>query len=108
MQRFVHFLVDELKSCTAVECKDRVFFVSAREVLENRLHLRGEVQHAFKQEGHQKRDKEFTNFEGSFEKCISKSAIRTKFEAHNRRAREIISDMRDNLDQVTNLANKEK
>ncbi|KAE9552069.1 hypothetical protein FO519_004726 [Halicephalobus sp. NKZ332] len=108
MQRFVTFLVDELKSCTAVECKDRVFFVSAREVLENRLQARGEIQNAFKQEGHQKRDKEFTNFETSFEKCISKSAIRTKFEAHNRRAREIINDMRDNLDHVTNLANREK
>lgn len=108
MQRFSNFLVNELRSCSKVECNNRVFFISAREILENRLHQKGEVQRPFTQEGFEKRQKEFTNFESSFEKCISKSAIRTKFEAHNRRAREIISDMKDNLDNVTNLANREK
>uniref|UniRef100_A0A7E4ZWM2 Dynamin-type G domain-containing protein n=1 Tax=Panagrellus redivivus TaxID=6233 RepID=A0A7E4ZWM2_PANRE len=108
MQRFIHFLVDELKSCTALECKDRVFFISAREVLEHRLKDKGDVERAYEQDGYPRRAKEFTSFETSFERCISKSAIRTKFEAHDRRAREIISDMRDNLDAVTNLATREK
>jgi mitofusin len=108
MQRFMHFLVDELKSCNAHECKDRVFFISAREVLEQRMKDRGELANAYQQEGHARRRNDFVNFETNFERLISKAAIRTKFEAHDRRAREIISDMKDNLDNVTNLASQEK
>lgn len=43
MQRFVQFLVDELKVCTQAEAKDRFFFISAREMLENRLKVKGEL-----------------------------------------------------------------
>lgn len=39
---------------------------------------------------------------------ISKSAIRTKFEAHERRAREIVAAMRANLDVVQNNALRRK
>jgi GTPase Era involved in 16S rRNA processing len=108
MKRFMHFLVDELKSCSPHECKDRVFFISAREVLEQRMKERGELTNAYQQEGHARRRTDFNNFETNFERLISKAAIRTKFEAHDRRAREIISDMKDNLDNVTNLASQEK
>ena len=108
MQRFAHFLVDELKSCSANECKDRVFFISAREVLEQRMKERGDIQKAYQQDGHARRRSDFLSFESNFERIISKAAIRTKFEAHDRRAHEIINDMKDNLDNVTNLASQEK
>lgn len=104
MQRFVQFLVDELKVCTQAEAKDRFFFISAREMLENRLKVKGELPNAYQQDGFQRRAMEFENFENHFEKCISKSAIRTKFEAHDHRAREIIQSMRHNLDVVYNEA----
>lgn len=51
---------------------------------------------------------EFRLFEEQFEKCISKSAIHTKFYAHNRRAREIIDAIQDNLDTLVNAATQEK
>lgn len=108
IKQFTHFLVDELKCCTKKECDERMFFVSAREVLESRLKAKGETTRAYRQDGFEKREKDFLNFEKSFEKCISKSAIRTKFEAHSRRANEIVNDMKENLSDVTNLANREK
>ena len=59
-------------------------------------------------EGFQRRAMEFKQFEEQFEKCISKSAIRTKFEAHNRSAREMVMAIQDNLDTTLNAATQEK
>lgn len=53
--------------------------------------------------GHEQRLIEFTNFEHEFEKCISKSAIRTKFEQHTNRGKEIITLLRETS---ANIANK--
>ncbi len=41
MSRFARFLVDELKVCSQDELRNRVFFVSAREILSQRLRSRG-------------------------------------------------------------------
>lgn len=37
MERAADFLVKELKVCTAKEANERIFFVSAKEVLQARL-----------------------------------------------------------------------
>ncbi|KJH40355.1 hypothetical protein DICVIV_13699 [Dictyocaulus viviparus] len=100
LTRFRQFLVNELEVASDRDVKDRIFFVSSREVLESRLKARGLIKSAYQMEGHQLRALEFEMFERQFEKCISKSAIRTKFQAHNRRANEIILKMRSNVDVV--------
>lgn len=41
MQQFLRFMVDELRVCTADDAVHRVFFVSAREVLQHRLRSKG-------------------------------------------------------------------
>lgn len=41
--RFKQFLVDELMVCNEVEVKNRVFFISAREMLESRLKALGVI-----------------------------------------------------------------
>ncbi|CAD5215909.1 unnamed protein product [Bursaphelenchus xylophilus] len=98
--RFVQFLVDELKTCSKDEVESRYFFISAKEVLENRLKAKGEQEYCYQQEGFQRRAMEFNEFENSFEQIISKSAIKTKFENHDRRAREIIQGLAHNIDTV--------
>uniref|UniRef100_A0A0R3RHI8 Dynamin-type G domain-containing protein n=1 Tax=Elaeophora elaphi TaxID=1147741 RepID=A0A0R3RHI8_9BILA len=100
MTRFKQFLVSELKVCSEAEATNRIFFISAREMLDVRLKERGVIRHAYQVEGHQYRAMEFCNFETQFEQLISKSAISTKFEAHARRAREIVGEMKNNLDVV--------
>ncbi|CAD6199928.1 unnamed protein product [Caenorhabditis auriculariae] len=108
MVRFRQFLVDELEVCNDREVNDRIFFVSSREILESRLKARGLAQKAYQMDGHATRALEFANFERHFEQCISKSAIHTKFEAHNRRAHEIIAKMRLNLNTVLTAAGSQR
>ncbi|VDK78247.1 unnamed protein product [Onchocerca ochengi] len=108
MTRFKQFLVSELKVCSEAEAANRIFFISAREILDLRLKERGVIRHAYQVEGHQYRAMEFCNFETQFEQLISKSAISTKFEAHTRRAREIVGEMRHNLDIVQSSTLKRK
>uniref|UniRef100_A0A1I7XUD6 Dynamin-type G domain-containing protein n=1 Tax=Heterorhabditis bacteriophora TaxID=37862 RepID=A0A1I7XUD6_HETBA len=78
------------------------------EVLDYRLKARGLIKTAYQMEGHHARAMEFEQFEKQFEQCISRAAIRTKFEAHNRRANEILSRMRDNVKVVQTTTNKQK
>jgi mitofusin len=53
--------------------------------------------------GHEQRFVEFAKFEHEFEKCISKTAVQTKFEQHTNRGKEIITLLRETQ---TNIANK--
>ncbi|CAI5441985.1 unnamed protein product [Caenorhabditis angaria] len=108
LTRFRQFLVDELEVCNEREVNDRIFFVSAREVLEARLKARGIITRNYQADGHGTRALEFQNFERHFEQCISKSAIHTKFEAHNRRAHEMIGKMRTNLNTVLTSAAEQR
>ncbi|KAK6732032.1 hypothetical protein RB195_016420 [Necator americanus] len=108
LTRFRQFLVNELEVATDRDVKDRIFFVSSREVLDSRLKARGLIKTPYQMEGHQVRAMEFEMFERQFEQCISRAAIRTKFEAHNRRANEIIARMRANVDVVHAAASKAK
>uniref|UniRef100_A0A1I8BN51 Dynamin-type G domain-containing protein n=1 Tax=Meloidogyne hapla TaxID=6305 RepID=A0A1I8BN51_MELHA len=108
-RRFVHFLSSELQVCTPLKAADRFFFISALEMLDQRLCERGELnRNPHLLEGHKHRALEFSRFEDQFEKCISQSAIHTRFDAHNRRAREIVSAMLDNLEATMGAAIHEK
>ena len=108
-QRFVHFLANELQVCTQAEAQNRYFFISAREMQDNRLKERGELRTTpYQLDGFQRRALEFKNFEEQFERCISKSATRTKFEAHSRRAGDIVEAIKDNLERTLNAATQEK
>ncbi|VDO75602.1 unnamed protein product [Heligmosomoides polygyrus] len=104
LTRFRQFLVNELEVATDRDVKDRIYFVSSREVLDARLKARGLIKTPYQVEGHQVRAMEFEMFEKQFEQ----SAIRTKFEAHNRRANEIIARMRANVDVVYTAANRNR
>jgi len=73
-------------------------------------------------EGYQDRAREFSRFEEhfevgfwsfffdfvNFECCISRSAIRTKFEAHLRRAQEILDKVQSNISSVNGAIDQEK
>nr|CAD2181222.1 unnamed protein product [Meloidogyne enterolobii] len=108
-RRFVHFLSSELQVCTPQKAKERFFFISALEMLDQRLFDRGELnRNPHLLEGHKQRAREFSQFEDQFEKCISQSAIHTKFDAHSRRAREIVFAMLDNLEATMGAAVREK
>lgn len=90
-ERSVDFLVKELKVSTVKEAEERVFFVSARETLQGRLQEQaGLPAHTGAlAEGFQSRYFEFQDFERKFEECISKSAVKTKFEQHSSRGKTI-------------------
>jgi len=91
--RTVDFLVDELKVCASrPEAEQRVFFVSAKEVLQARINeYKGlPINTGMIAEGFHGRYFEFQDFERKFEECISKSAVRTKFEQHTKRGKAVV------------------
>lgn len=90
-ERCIDFLTKELKVNTVKEAEERVFFVSARETLNGRLQeANGLPAHTGAlAEGFQTRYFEFQDFERKFEECISKSAVKTKFEQHSSRGKTI-------------------
>jgi len=95
--RTVDFLVEELKVCdTRAEAEQRVFFVSAKEVLQARINeFKGlPINSGMMADGFNGRYFEFQNFERKFEECISQSAVRTKFEQHTKRANAIVNETR--------------
>jgi hypothetical protein len=49
-------------------------------------------------DGFSNRYSEFQDFEQKFEECISKSAVRTKFEQHSQRGKLIVSEIRQVMD----------
>ncbi|XP_055910677.1 transmembrane GTPase Marf isoform X1 [Eupeodes corollae] len=106
-ERCIDFLTKELKVCTEKEAAERVFFVSARETLQARLEeAKGNPAHMGAiAEGFQNRYFEFQDFERKFEECISKSAVKTKFEQHSSRGKNVSSEMRQMLDNIYDRAN---
>uniref|UniRef100_A0A673GGR8 Mitofusin 1b n=1 Tax=Sinocyclocheilus rhinocerous TaxID=307959 RepID=A0A673GGR8_9TELE len=107
--RCVNFLVEELKVVDRSQAPNRIFFVSAKEVLNSRMQrAQGmpEMGGALA-EGFQERLKEFHNFERSFEECISHSAVKTKFEQHTIRAKQITETVKDVMDQINIAAERE-
>lgn len=107
-ERAIDFLVKELKVCTPKEAEERIFFISAKEVLQARLAEQGHTVVTPLTDGFQTRYFEFQDFERKFEECISKSAVKTKFEQHSQRGRYIASELRDVLDVIYSDALKLK
>lgn len=112
-ERCIDLLVKELKVNTIKEAEERVFFVSARETLQARLkEAEGLPAHTGAlADGFQHRYFEFQDFEKKFEECISKSAVKTKFEQHSSRGKSIAGDMRHMLDSIyerTNVLRQQK
>uniref|UniRef100_A0A8C1H5Q3 Dynamin-type G domain-containing protein n=1 Tax=Cyprinus carpio carpio TaxID=630221 RepID=A0A8C1H5Q3_CYPCA len=129
--RCVDFLVEELKVVDRAQAPNRIFFISAKEVLNSRMQRAQGMPETGKSviltgsrasvtsdgwesglggalaEGFQERLKEFQNFERSFEECISHSAVKTKFEQHTIRAKQITETVKDIMDQI-NIAAADK
>jgi mitofusin len=95
MERNTEFLVDELKVCDRQEVNNRIYFVSAREVLLTRTQTNPQLP-----PGHQSRLLQFEWFEGEFEKCISMSAVKTKFDQPSQRGKAMASLIRKKLEDL--------
>lgn len=97
MDRGIAFLADELKVIDKEQARNRVFFVSAKEVLHSRVKKspipESPMHSDYMAEGFQARLLEFSNFEREFEECISRHATRTKFSSHTQRAEKVIDVM---------------
>ncbi|XP_042313857.1 mitofusin-1 isoform X2 [Sceloporus undulatus] len=102
MERCLTFLVNELKVVDASEARNRIFFVSAKEVLSARKHKAQGMPEsgAALAEGFQTRFQEFQHFEKIFEECISQSAVKTKFEQHTIRAKQILDTVKNIMDSI--------
>ncbi|KAG8239158.1 hypothetical protein J437_LFUL018364, partial [Ladona fulva] len=59
-------------------------------------------------EGFQTRYFEFQDFERKFEECISKSAVKTKFDQHSQRGKLIASETKAVMDAIYERALKRK
>ncbi|XP_064195171.1 mitofusin-1b isoform X1 [Anguilla rostrata] len=107
--RCVSFLVEELKVIDREKAPNRIFFVSAKEVLNSRMQRAQGMPEAggALAEGFLDRLQEFQRFERTFEECISQSAVKTKFEQHTIRAKQITETVRAIMDSI-NIASAEK
>uniref|UniRef100_A0A665WZ79 Dynamin-type G domain-containing protein n=1 Tax=Echeneis naucrates TaxID=173247 RepID=A0A665WZ79_ECHNA len=110
MDRCTNFLVDELAVVDRNQASDRIFFVSAKEVLQARVQKAQGMPEAggALAEGFQARLFEFQNFERRFEECISQSAVKTKFEQHTVRAKQISEALRHIMDSVHIAAQEQR
>lgn len=93
--RAVKFLSEELKIIPQSEAPQRIYFVSAKEVLDTRTN-----KEFIKYEGYQTRFDEFLEFERNFEECLSKSAVKTKFKQHTDRGRATMNELTALLDRI--------
>ncbi|KAM8954418.1 mitofusin-1 isoform 2-T2 [Pelodytes ibericus] len=101
-ERCQSFLVDELKVVDSSEAQNHIFFISAKEVLNARMNKaqgKPEAAGVFA-EGFQTRFLEFQKFEKLFEECISQSAVKTKFEQHTIRAKQITDTVKAIMDAI--------
>lgn len=93
----VNFLSHELKVVDEVTAKDRVFFVSAKEVLHERTKQSKstvpEEEGTGLPNGWKIRMMDFEKFERLFKLCISNSAIHTKFEQHYKQGSEVVEEL---------------
>ncbi|KAM4548826.1 mitofusin-1b isoform 1-T2 [Odontesthes bonariensis] len=100
--RCVNFLVEELKVVDREQAPNRIFFVSAKEVLNSRMQRAQGMPETggALAEGFMERLKEFQSFERRFEECISQSAVKTKFEQHTIRAKQITEQVKNIMDTI--------
>lgn len=102
MTRDTDFLVDELNVVEKENAKDRVFFVSAREVLHARTEVESgrPINKSNYANGFESRFTEFVDFEKKFEQCLSQSAVETKFSQHTKEVIKMTADMNQLLDDI--------
>ncbi|TGZ51170.1 Transmembrane GTPase Marf [Temnothorax longispinosus] len=107
-ERAIDFLSRELKVYSPKDAEERVFFISAKETLQARMQeQRGQPAHnGALADGFQNRYFEFQDFERKFEECISKSAVKTKFEQHSQRGKHIATEIRQALDEILERTQK--
>ncbi|XP_029004660.1 mitofusin-1b [Betta splendens] len=100
--RCVNFLVEELKVVNREQAPNHIFFISAKEVLNSRMQRAQGMPETggALAEGFQERLKEFQSFERRFEECISQSAVKTKFEQHTIRAKQITEKVKSIMDTI--------
>jgi mitofusin 2 len=103
IERNTEFLCNELKVCDPADVKNRIYFVSAREVLLTRTQTSPQLA-----PGHQARLLQFEWFEAEFEKCISMSAVKTKFAQPAQRGKDMAEHLRSVLDTTHQAANDKK
>ena len=110
VRRDIDFLADELNVVNKKEAEDRVFFVSAKEVLAARLKQQEgtPIDHQSFPDGFQLRYLEFEQFERKFEECLSKSAVKTKFDQHTKRGKNLINEMKNVLNAIYQISNELK
>nr|XP_003230434.2 PREDICTED: mitofusin-2 [Anolis carolinensis] len=110
MERCCVFLSEELGLVDRAQAADRVFFVSAKEALAARIQKAQGMPEAggALAEGFQGRMFEFQNFERRFEECISQSAVKTKFEQHTVRAKQMAEEVRRIMDCVYMAAQEQR
>ncbi|XP_048460553.1 mitofusin-2-like [Rhincodon typus] len=104
--RCVSFLVDELGVVDYAQAENRIFFVSAKEAVNARIHKAQGMPEGggALADGFQARLFEFQNFERQFEECISQSAVKTKFEQHTIRAKQIIDTVKKIMESINVVA----
>lgn len=97
----IHFLTKELKVTDEATARNRVFFVSAKEVLQYRMRKQQNVPNPTEglADGFKRRFLEFEQFERQFKECISSSAISTKFEHHHRQGATVVAELEELLQQ---------
>uniref|UniRef100_A0A674N1C9 Mitofusin 2 n=1 Tax=Takifugu rubripes TaxID=31033 RepID=A0A674N1C9_TAKRU len=93
MDRCSNFLVDELGVVDRAQAGDRIFFVSAKEVLQARV---------------QKAQGMPEGGDCCLQECISQSAVKTKFEQHTVRAKQISEALRHIMDSVHIAAQEQR
>lgn len=103
MERGTEFLVKELKVCDPKEANNRIYFVSAREALFSRTQNNPQFP-----PGYQSRLLQFEWFEAEFEKTISMSAVKTKFEQPSQKGQNMVSMLRKTLDNSHQKATDKK
>lgn len=93
-----------MKVCDRQEADKRIFFVSAREALFKRT----QKNHQQLPPDHQVRYMQFENFEHEFEKCISMSAVKTKFDQPTQSGKHMVSGIKEFLEKTHLKANNSK
>lgn len=96
LDKAIEFLSKELEIVKAEEAEGRLFWVSAKETLKARCPSITSASSPSKI-GSDERDSEFIKFERCFEESLSKSAVKTKFQKHADRGREITEELSDLL-----------
>lgn len=105
LDRISRFLCEELKIYSEQEATNKTFFVSAQEMLIERC-PHGETGRYYAQQGginklgSEERRKEFERFELAFEKSLSESAVKTKFEKHVVKGKETVRELKEILDKL--------